>query len=191
MAFRGELFAYRALLAAAQGDIEASAHFTEESRSCTQFGEPVALTLLAQAVVNAQNGREVGIAPVLSNLMTADMRDPLVTAYRLYPSLIEIGIEDRSLARALTETLNRSRDYDLAKLVGLEIRREQRPREQLSAREREVCELLAQGRGNRDIAKALFISESTAKVHVHHIFEKLGVRTRAEAARLFVLDRDG
>ena len=60
--------------------------------------------------------------------------------------------------------------------------RELRPREDLSPRERDVYELLAQGRTNRDIARTLFISESTTKVHVRHIFEKLGVRTRAEAA---------
>jgi DNA-binding NarL/FixJ family response regulator len=35
---------------------------------------------------------------------------------------------------------------------------------------------------NREIASALFISQSTAKVHVRHVLEKLGVRTRAEAA---------
>jgi DNA-binding NarL/FixJ family response regulator len=43
---------------------------------------------------------------------------------------------------------------------------------------------------NRDIARALFIAESTTKVHIRHILEKLGVRTRAEAAaRLQMLDR--
>jgi two-component system nitrate/nitrite response regulator NarL len=46
----------------------------------------------------------------------------------------------------------------------------------------EVLGLLARGFRNRDIAKALVISESTTKVHVRHILEKLGVRTRTEAA---------
>jgi DNA-binding NarL/FixJ family response regulator len=51
----------------------------------------------------------------------------------------------------------------------------------LSPRELEVLDLLAQGLKTRDIASLLYISESTVKVHVHHIFEKLDVRTRAEA----------
>ena len=60
--------------------------------------------------------------------------------------------------------------------------------EPLSGREREVYELVIQGRSNKEIAQTLFISESTAKVHVRHIFEKLGVHTRAEAARALVED---
>jgi DNA-binding NarL/FixJ family response regulator len=55
----------------------------------------------------------------------------------------------------------------------------------LSAREQEVCELLAQDRTNPEIAATLSISLSTAKVHVTHILEKLGVRSRVEAARLW------
>ena len=56
----------------------------------------------------------------------------------------------------------------------------------LSKREREVLALLADGRTNRQIADALFISDKTASVHVTHIMTKLGVARRTEAALLAV-----
>ncbi len=62
----------------------------------------------------------------------------------------------------------------------------------LTAREREVLALVAEGYTNRRIADDLFISESTAGVHVSHILAKLGVDTRTEAAAVAVrlgLDR--
>ncbi|HSH32107.1 MAG TPA: LuxR C-terminal-related transcriptional regulator, partial [Actinomycetota bacterium] len=49
-------------------------------------------------------------------------------------------------------------------------------------REREVLALLVEGHTNRRIAEELFISESTAGVHVSNILGKLGVATRTEAA---------
>ena len=52
----------------------------------------------------------------------------------------------------------------------------------LSPREKEVLSLVAQGLSNREIGLALFISPVTVKVHVRHIFEKLGVKSRAAAA---------
>lgn len=54
----------------------------------------------------------------------------------------------------------------------------------LSAREREVLLLVAQGQTNREIAEHLVISDTTARNHVSHILDKLGVRRRAEAAVL-------
>jgi len=51
----------------------------------------------------------------------------------------------------------------------------------LSARELNVLQHLATGMGNIAIAETLFISEGTVKNHVSHIYEKLGLRTRAEA----------
>jgi two-component system NarL family response regulator len=56
------------------------------------------------------------------------------------------------------------------------------PLEALSAREREVIGLLAQGLRNREIAERLVISETTVKTHVRHVLEKLRFRNRAEAA---------
>lgn len=52
----------------------------------------------------------------------------------------------------------------------------------LTAREREVIGLLAHGLTNREIGTRMFVSESTAKFHVHNVMRKLGVRRRAEVA---------
>ncbi|MFF8955223.1 response regulator [Streptomyces sp. NPDC014894] len=51
----------------------------------------------------------------------------------------------------------------------------------LSAREREVLELVARGTSNREIARELFISEATVKTHLTHLYGKLGVKDRAAA----------
>jgi two-component system response regulator DevR len=50
----------------------------------------------------------------------------------------------------------------------------------LTAREREILQLVARGLSNREIGARLYISETTVKFHVHNILEKLKVRRRAE-----------
>lgn len=57
-----------------------------------------------------------------------------------------------------------------------------RTRVPLSAREREIVALVAQGYRNREMAEKLFISEQTVKNHLHNIFDKLGVSDRLELA---------
>jgi DNA-binding NarL/FixJ family response regulator len=52
----------------------------------------------------------------------------------------------------------------------------------LSARERDVLDQLVKGLSNRQIARALGISERTVKVHLGHIFRQLGVADRTSAA---------
>jgi DNA-binding NarL/FixJ family response regulator len=58
--------------------------------------------------------------------------------------------------------------------------------EALTVREIEVLQLVAAGSRNRDIAKRLFISEETVKVHVKHIMEKLGANDRTQAVSISV-----
>jgi DNA-binding NarL/FixJ family response regulator len=53
--------------------------------------------------------------------------------------------------------------------------------QEMTPREREVLGLLAQGLTNREIAESLFITRTTAKVHVLHIIRKLGVSDRTQA----------
>ena len=56
----------------------------------------------------------------------------------------------------------------------------------LSAREREIMDLIAEGLTNPVIASTLFLSEKTVKNHVNHIFAKLNVATRAEAVSVWL-----
>jgi DNA-binding NarL/FixJ family response regulator len=65
---------------------------------------------------------------------------------------------------------------------GAEIASSLDPRSTLSAREREVYDLVCTGLSNREIAARLFISEGTVKVHVHNMFDKVGVRSRTALA---------
>ena len=53
----------------------------------------------------------------------------------------------------------------------------------LSGREAEVLMLAARALSNRQIAESLHLSETTVKRHLSNVYEKLGVHTRAEAAR--------
>jgi DNA-binding NarL/FixJ family response regulator len=63
---------------------------------------------------------------------------------------------------------------------------EQRPPElsTLSARQREILESVTEGLSNAEIAKRLFLSESTVKQHLRGAYKALGVRNRIEAASL-------
>ncbi|HEY3264781.1 MAG TPA: response regulator transcription factor [Actinomycetota bacterium] len=57
-----------------------------------------------------------------------------------------------------------------------------RPASSLTQRETDILGLLSEGRSNRDISRALFLSEKTVKAHLAAIFRKLGVSNRTQAA---------
>ncbi len=98
--------------------------------------------------------------------------------------LKNIGLED--LARAIRDvhrggaSLHAKAQAQLIKEYAA-LARQSRETYGLSDRELEVLQLLADGHTNREIAEKLFISAQTVKTHIAHIFEKLGVRDRAEA----------
>jgi DNA-binding NarL/FixJ family response regulator len=55
--------------------------------------------------------------------------------------------------------------------------------EDLSARQREILELVVEGLSNAEIGGRLYLSESTIKQHLRAAYKVLGVRNRAEAAK--------
>jgi len=66
---------------------------------------------------------------------------------------------------------------------------------QLSPREKDVLQLLADGLGVAEVSRKLYISESTAKTHISKLYEKLGAANRAQAImsalRLGLIKQDG
>ena len=75
---------------------------------------------------------------------------------------------------------------ELTQLLARALRHEGRPvtssEANLTEREQQILELIAESLGNKQIARQLDIAESTVKVHVKHLLKKLKLRTRLEAA---------
>ena len=71
---------------------------------------------------------------------------------------------------------------EVSKRVLAAVRRPRRDLSGLSGREKEVLALVARGRSNLAIAKALGISEHTVKTYIERLFQKLDVSSRSEAA---------
>jgi DNA-binding NarL/FixJ family response regulator len=108
-----------------------------------------------------------------------------VSAYRAEPSLLErLGRMAPRDTAAIRRVVSRI-DPLLAERAGFDAPRAPLPNNPgLTLRERDVFDLLRQGLTNREIARTLWIEESTVKVHVRHILAKLDVRSRTEAAML-------
>jgi DNA-binding NarL/FixJ family response regulator len=85
------------------------------------------------------------------------------------------GLLAPAVTRRLVERFARTRPRDPATHPDVS---------RLTAREREVLELMAAGLANQEIGERLFIGETTVKTHVARIFTKLGVRDRVQAVIL-------
>jgi len=180
----------RALILAAAGLVDAASLTLTEPWTDVLHIDGKNLARLAGAVVEIQSGATRESLPAVVEILDDGNRDPIVFACRAFPTLARELAAVPELTQSLTSLFTVSHDADIGRAAGLDMPREFRRRERLSVREREVYELLVCGRSNREIAERLFISESTTKVHVRHIFEKLGVHTRAEAVAVGP-DRDG
>jgi DNA-binding CsgD family transcriptional regulator len=184
---QGEFLACKALIHACKEDLGKAEECADDADARTGVNEARALTTLARSIVAMQ--RENDDATDLARESFAQIRrssnfNALVAAYRGYPPLLARlwGLQD--CRSEVNDVVVRANDEKLARALGLGAFETDplAPSSLLSARESEVHKLLAQGLTNREIAQQLFISEATVKVHVGRILEKLGVRSRTEAA---------
>jgi len=89
------------------------------------------------------------------------------------------SVRREELLRAIREVEDGKRYLDPTLAPMLAEHAAHRP---LTSRELEVLKMVAKGMGNKEIAAALNIAEVTVKLHVSHVFEKLNVKDRTEAA---------
>jgi DNA-binding CsgD family transcriptional regulator len=145
----------RGLVAAASGDVER------------------ALALLEQAVDEHEKiGDPFGRARALLGLGVVRRRARQKRPSRL---AIQEALEAFEHVGA-AEWADRAR-AELGKIGG------RRRADGLTAAERRVAALVAEGRTNQEVAAALFLSERTVASHLTHVYAKLGVRSRTELAR--------
>jgi DNA-binding CsgD family transcriptional regulator len=183
----GEVRSMRALALACRGAVEEAEAEIEASESITTHLEARGLRAFAKALAADRRGDIAGrnkqLELALIDAQVTGNADSFVVAYRLAPNLLNVIA---GTGFALSDFLLRplaTYDPRLAEKAGLNQRATGvRRASLLTDREEEVLDLLRQGMSNREIAQTLWIAQSTAKVHVRHIFEKLGVRSRTEAA---------
>jgi DNA-binding CsgD family transcriptional regulator len=186
----GEVVCSRALVLACAGRTAEAAELVDEVRDTTAAVEPVVLAPAVDAVCALRSGsadvieRAVHLEQVAFDTGAVDL---VVTTYRACPELLSVLLRSAE-GRRFRELVNNVGDNDLATAVGQPIAFDDR-RVLLSPREKEVYELLRSGLTNRQIAKLLFIEESTVKAHTHRIYDKLGVRSRSALAVQAVLER--
>ena len=127
-------------------------------------------------------------------LVVTDDDDVLVAALRAGVHGVLAAAPTPIDAAHLTRVLREGAPYvapeRAARLWGVAARlaRSVAPVQALSAREREVLDLVARGRTNRAVAASLYLSENTVRNHLVRIYRKLGVTSRAQAVALLRLD---
>ena len=82
----------------------------------------------------------------------------------------EVWLEKQSFSRALEHLLRREAGFQYLT-------------DRLSQRELETLRLCGDGLSNADIARCLSLTEGTVKAHLHHVYQKLGLKGRAELIR--------
>jgi DNA-binding NarL/FixJ family response regulator len=187
-ALQEEFRVTRALALACHGSIHEALALSRRSPAITDLQASTLRVFVKAIAAMHTDGKDAALTDIVTALrlsLETGYVDCFVLAYRGFPAILEELARSKSVENDWKGILRAARDFDLATAAGLRIGEPEddgSPIHSLSKREFEVLSLLAEGMTNSEIARHLFIAESTAKLHVHHILGKLSVRTRTEAA---------
>jgi ATP/maltotriose-dependent transcriptional regulator MalT len=183
----GDFSATYALSLACCGRVTEARAFMSKSESVSSHLDAHALRDFTRLIAAHLENDDTAsfLAQALETSRLSGNYDAFVCAYRAFPPLLDglpgCNIDDIKVFTDLICSL----DPKLGEKIGL--RPQRRPTRWgaiLTPREHEIFDLIKQGLTNREIARKLWISESTVKVHVHHVLEKMNVRSRTELAAL-------
>jgi LuxR family maltose regulon positive regulatory protein len=185
-AIRAEYLSLRALKASGAGDanraFDLQAQAVELSHGIdTIFVARFAGLIADLSVSGTSDDLEVATMDLVQACADAEAFEALILAARACPRWISLTMNDPPTESVVKRTLVRSGDTELVRNAGLASSEFDSAEASLTAREREVLSCLADGLSNSAIASRLFISQSTVKVHVHHILKKLHVESRLQA----------
>jgi DNA-binding NarL/FixJ family response regulator len=103
---------------------------------------------------------------------------------------VHAGMRPEQIARALSIAKRGEVVLPRELLVGLVVGEDRKEElTELTPRQEEILELVDEGLSNAEIARRLWLSESTVKQHLRKVYQTLGVKNRNQAARLFQRDK--
>jgi DNA-binding NarL/FixJ family response regulator len=190
---RAEAYLARAIVLATTGRTHEALELASQVQGTTSAVEPTVLGAALEAIV-ALRHREASftdnVAALEATAFETGGLDLLVMAYRTCPELLSMLLRGSDECDRLHALVARVGDIDLARAVGQPlVLSDDDLLARLTPREREVFQLIQQGLSNRQIADLLVISEGTAKLHAHHIYEKTGMRSRVAIMIQAALER--
>jgi len=177
-----------AVAAAGAGETALARSEARRARAESRGIDALFLSQFAEVVADAsEDPRQDGVAARATDLLeratAAAQLESFVCAYRVYPRLLELVATNAKTRKLAARIVIGANDQLLGSAEAVLAALPNGP-STLTDREREVLGLLNDGLSNSEIAARLFISVHTTKVHVHHVLQKLGLRSRIEVMRL-------